>query len=64
MVLMKESTYRNAAESYRGFCTKCERFTTDDGVEPDAEGYECPRCGESTVMGAEQALIMGLIGFK
>jgi hypothetical protein len=30
-------------------------------TEPDAEGYDCPQCGNYTVMGAEQALLTGEI---
>jgi hypothetical protein len=43
-----------------GFCTECCAFTTDT-VEPDAEDYSCDDCENNTVVGAEQALIMGLI---
>lgn len=34
-----------------GFCRACGAEA--DGVEPDAEGYECEHCGEHAVMGAE-----------
>ena len=46
-------------ENYDGYCTSCQSFTVECGVEPDAEGYECPECGGHTVIGAEQALLMG-----
>ena len=39
-----------------GFCTVCGAEA--EGVEPDAEGYECEECGASAVYGAEQLLIM------
>ena len=39
-----------------GFCTVCG--TDVEGVEPDAEGYECEECGAKAVCGAEQLLIM------
>lgn len=48
--------YQDAVDSYMGWCTTCEQFTTGC-VEPDAEGYRCEKCDEHTVMGAEQALI-------
>lgn len=43
-----------------GFCTKCgeEQY----GCEPDARGYECECCGECSVYGAEELLIMGHAG--
>lgn len=44
-----------------GFCVSCGAFTTTGGVEPDAQGYECPDCGGDCVMGAEQALLEGLL---
>ncbi len=38
-----------------GFCTACgER---QEGVEPDAERYECEACGENRVYGAEQIIL-------
>ncbi len=38
-----------------GFCLSCGDDA--EGVEPDAEGHICEGCGESAVMGAENALI-------
>jgi len=38
-----------------GFCLSCG-FEAD-GVEPDAEKYECEACGEPTVYGAQELLI-------
>jgi len=42
-----------------GFCIKCgaEHY----GVEPDARGYECEECGRSSVYGAEEIMLMGLV---
>jgi hypothetical protein len=59
---MTEDDFRDMCDEDQGYCTTCEDFTRD-GVEPDAEEYECEQCGELSVMGAEQALIMGLIEF-
>ena len=39
-----------------GFCINCGSEV--DGVEPDAESYECEDCGSHNVYGAEQLLIM------
>lgn len=46
-----------ATETYTGFCLACgaER----DCCEPDAREYECERCGESQVYGAEELIMMG-----
>lgn len=55
-VSITEVEYHEAVESSRGWCTHCKRFTRDE-TEPDAEDYECPECGSSTVIGAEAALV-------
>lgn len=38
-----------------GFCTACGAEA--EGVEPDAEDYECEHCGESAVQGADNLLV-------
>ena len=45
-----------------GFCTECGE-QSDDFCEPDACCYTCtnPDCGEASVYGAEELLIMGLV---
>lgn len=43
-----------------GVCLTCG--TEVDGVEPDAADYECEACGEPTVFGADEALMM-MAGF-
>lgn len=40
-----------------GFCLACG--AEQDGCEPDAREYECETCGEYSVYGAEEILIMG-----
>jgi hypothetical protein len=55
-----EDEYVYATENYMGFCTECCDFTMHE-VEPDAEECHCEGCENDTVVGAEQALIMGLI---
>ena len=40
-----------------GHCFSCAEST--DGVEPDAEYYTCPHCGEPTVFGREFIVMMG-----
>ena len=55
-MIIRKSKYDDAVNSYMGWCTECKDFTRKM-TEPDAEGYDCPNCGENSVMGAEQALI-------
>ncbi|MDP3768028.1 MAG: hypothetical protein Q8S13_08430 [Dehalococcoidia bacterium] len=62
MTTITEADYRDAADSYLGWCRTCQEFTTDS-CEPDARRYECPECGERTVYGAEEALMMGCFTF-
>lgn len=60
---IQQSEYEEAAESYMGWCIECAEFTRDE-TEPDAEGYDCPKCGsDNTVVGAEDALVAGLFEF-
>jgi hypothetical protein len=59
-VPMTAAEFEAACDGYQGFCVNCKRMTSD-GVEPDARKYECERCGERTVYGAEEALFMDLI---
>lgn len=49
-----------ALENYQdttGFCYECGY--EQDGVEPDARGYECEDCGAKAVTGAEEIILMG-----
>lgn len=57
---MTEEEYLDLTNSYGGVCIKCGEIQ-EGGVEPDAQGYECPACGEPAVMGAEDALMRGFI---
>lgn len=50
--------YLEHSQDNDGYCTSCGEFSCG-GVEPDAEGYECPNCGEMTLMGTEQAFLTG-----
>jgi hypothetical protein len=38
-----------------GFCVACGEGA--EGVEPDAQQYECECCGEKAVYGAEELLL-------
>jgi len=59
-VEVDEVDYQEAVDSYTGWCKVCKEFTRGS-TEPDAEGYDCEKCGEKEVVGAEQALLLGLI---
>ena len=48
------------ADDSLGFCIACGAQA--EGVEPDAQGYECEECGAEKVYGAEELLIMGFGG--
>lgn len=39
-----------------GFCIECG--AENEGVEPDAENYECESCGEHQVFGADELFII------
>lgn len=49
-------------EEDAGACVKCGEWAYN--VEPDARQYECTNCGEFTVYGSEELVIMGLIDFS
>lgn len=61
--LIPEAEYEEASESNLGWCPACLAFTREH-TEPDAEGYDCTECGGSSVVGAEQALLLGLVQFE
>ena len=58
--VMEEAEYRHLTFSENpGFCLSCG--IECDGVEPDARKYRCEDCGERTVYGLEELLVMGLV---
>jgi hypothetical protein len=62
-VTVDKKDYREALDNDTGWCAICEAFTREM-TEPDAEGNDCPSCEQASVVGAEQALILGLIEVK
>jgi hypothetical protein len=58
-IAVTKQAYQDATENYMGWCPNCKDFTRE-GTEPDAEQYDCPECEENCVVGAEDALLMGL----
>jgi len=50
--------YITEGDNATGFCLACAEEV--EGIEPDAEAYTCPHCGEAKVFGAEELLARGL----
>lgn len=63
MISMTESECRSLSDAYSGICVGVCQKVTADGVEPDARKYKCPQCGEHTVYGIEEAVLMGHVEF-
>jgi len=57
---MTVQEFEEMENSFYGYCTICQDWTRDC-TEADADQYDCPVCGENTVVGAGNALIMGII---
>jgi len=55
-----EAELNQADRDSQGWCTSCKEFTRDC-TEPDAEDYDCPKCRQFTVVGAMQAVILGVV---
>ena len=51
--------YQDAMEDSTGFCTNCGEER--ECCEPDADGYHCDACGQDTVQGCDNMLVMGLV---
>lgn len=50
---------QSAMQEYGGFCISCGAYASP--VEPDARNYKCEDCGQHTVFGAEELVVMGLV---
>lgn len=59
MKVMTEDEFEDMLACDAGYCSTCNEITTEGGVEPDAEGYECEVCENHTVSGLEQAALVG-----
>jgi len=59
---ISQDEYEEHTEAYDGVCLACGEWTTG-GCEPDARDYHCEACDENKVVGAEEALMMGVIEF-
>lgn len=58
-----ESKYRQMTFGLgsSGVCISCRYIDEYAGCEPDAEKYECPKCGKNTLYGLEQAFLCGFL---
>jgi hypothetical protein len=63
MITITQEDFQEHIDSDDGFCLECNAFTRFGDTEPDAENYPCDECGHDSCLGAEQALIEGLIEF-
>lgn len=52
--------YEELEAGQEGFCLACGEVA--ESCEPDARGYDCEICGEPQVFGAQEMLLMGLVG--
>ena len=50
-----DTILRACEDDYMGICIACGY--EQEGVEPDARGYECEDCGKHKVYGAEELLM-------
>jgi hypothetical protein len=64
MFTCTQEEFADHVDSHDGFCKSCQDFTRFGMTEPDAEDYECPDCEKNECVGAENALIMGLVEFE
>ena len=60
MVKTIQVTEEQIMDATNGACLSCGEIVFG-GVEPDARQYECESCGEFTVYGLDELLIMGQI---
>jgi hypothetical protein len=58
MTSITSEEYHQHRGDYDGLCLSCRAWTYGD-TDPDTEGGVCDNCGESSVCGTEQALILG-----
>ena len=60
---MSVTDFEAACEDYEGFCALCGEVTNSN-IEPDARRVTCESCGNETVYGMEEALLMGFIAIR
>jgi hypothetical protein len=61
MKIMSEDEFQEMFSYNVGYCSTCNEITIENGIEPDAEGYECEICKNHTVIGLENAVLTGQI---
>ena len=60
MIYMTQEEFFDQAEDYMGFCINCQEWTTGD-IPADARNRRCEHCEQTTVHGADIALIRNLV---
>lgn len=58
-IRVSEDEYSERTDGSEGVCLACGAWRGE--CEPDAEDYPCEACGEASVYGAEQALLIGAL---
>jgi hypothetical protein len=58
---MTADQFQENDDEMNGYCTTCKEVVNHGGCEPDAREYECDQCGNRTVYGVSEALIMGVL---
>jgi hypothetical protein len=54
-----KATEAEVMDGTLGGCVRCGSI--QDGCEPDAQGYECDSCGEPSVYGLEELVMMDML---
>lgn len=57
---IRMGTLEQMSEQSMGYCPICRAWTTGC-CEPDARQYPCDKCGEKSVFGAEEAVMLGFL---
>lgn len=63
-MLVSLPSLQQLQDEYAAYCSECDDIIADMEVEPDAENYRCEECGERSVMGIDNAVLMNLIKIK
>ncbi len=59
MMKIKLEAIERGMRDGTGFCLECGEES--ENVEPDARNYPCYECGEASVYGAEEIVMMGQV---
>ncbi len=62
MLTMRYEDVQEAIDAMQGICLACGEI--HEGIEPDAENYQCEVCDALAVCGIEQALLIGVLSIE